>query len=80
MLILGEPGAGKTSLAWKIRDPNCEPPKEDATTRGIDVKEYDFPRRREDFNLFKEVQKLEDRNFRVNIWDFGGQGNLQSNA
>ena len=73
MLILGEPGAGKTSLTWKMLDPDCALPKEDETTRGIDVKGYYFPLHREDFPSFKRPEKLEGRKFRLNIWDFGGQ-------
>ena len=60
LLILGEPGAGKTTLALKIQDPECSLPSEDDTTRGIDVTRWEFP--------------IDDnRTFRVNIWDFGGQ-------
>jgi GTPase SAR1 family protein len=73
MLILGEPGAGKTSMAWKIEDADCELPDEDDTTKGIDVRQYYFPLRREDFPGFKQPEKLAGRQFRVNLWDFGGQ-------
>ncbi|MBN1766385.1 MAG: leucine-rich repeat domain-containing protein, partial [Sedimentisphaerales bacterium] len=73
MLILGEPGAGKTSMAWKIEDSDCELPDEDDTTKGIDVRQYYFPVRREDFPGFKQPERLEGRRFRVNLWDFGGQ-------
>ena len=73
LLIVGEPGAGKTSMAWKIEDADCVLPDEDDTTKGIDVKQYYFPLRREDFPRFKQPKKLEGRQFRVNMWDFGGQ-------
>ncbi len=73
MLILGEPGAGKTSLAWKMENPNCELPDEDDTTKGIEVKQYYFPLVKSDFPDFKHPERLEDRQFRVNLWDFGGQ-------
>lgn len=60
LLIVGEAGAGKTTLARKISDPLAEMPDEQDTTRGIDVREWHFP--------------LPDgHDFRVNIWDFGGQ-------
>lgn len=58
LLIVGEAGAGKTTLANKILDPNYELQPEDST-HGIDIHEYIFP--------------YQDHNFRVNIWDFGGQ-------
>ncbi len=59
-LILGEGGAGKTSLAKKLLNPENELPPEQATTKGIDVHPHDL--------------KLPDgTDFRLNIWDFGGQ-------
>ena len=73
MLIVGEPGAGKTSMAYKIENGECELPKDDDTTRGIDVTQYYFPLQPENFKGFKHPEKLTDRQFRVNLWDFGGQ-------
>jgi GTPase SAR1 family protein len=73
MLIVGEPGAGKTSMAWKIENPDCNLPGEEETTKGIDVRQYYFPLRKEDFSEFKHPEKLKNRKFRVNLWDFGGQ-------
>jgi hypothetical protein len=59
LLIVGEGGAGKTSLAKKIEDPDYQLQEEDST-KGIEVIQWHFP--------------MENgRNFRVNIWDFGGQ-------
>lgn len=59
LLILGEGGAGKTSLTKKITNQNYKL-VEEKTTEGIDVAEWQFP--------------MENgRKFRVNIWDFGGQ-------
>lgn len=60
LLIVGEPGAGKTSLAVKLMDDNAPMPAQEATTRGIDIDYWEFP-------------VLNGENFRVNIWDFGGQ-------
>ena len=60
LLIIGEGEAGKTSLAKKIVDENYELKSEEKSTEGIDVIQWKFP--------------LEnDKEFRVNIWDFGGQ-------
>lgn len=60
LLIVGESGAGKTSLAKKIEDPDYRLREEEDSTRGIEVTRWSFP--------------MEDgRDFRVNIWDFGGQ-------
>ncbi len=73
MLIVGEPGAGKTSMAWKMEDSNCALPKEGETTKGIDVRQFYFPLKKDDFPAFKHPEKLESRKFRVNLWDFGGQ-------
>jgi len=59
LLILGEGGAGKTTLAFKIIDPSYQL-KDEKSTQGIEVLPWSF--------------FLDDgRPFRVNIWDFGGQ-------
>jgi small GTP-binding protein len=59
LLIVGEGGAGKTSLANKIIDPNYQLCEEDST-KGIEVLHWSFPR-------------SDGNQFNVNIWDFGGQ-------
>ena len=59
LLIVGEGGAGKTTLAKKIQDPAYQL-KDEESTKGIKVIQWHFP--------------MENgRDFRVNIWDFGGQ-------
>ncbi len=59
LLIVGEGGAGKTSLANKIKDARYQLREEDST-KGIEVMPWTFP--------------MENgRSFKVNIWDFGGQ-------
>ncbi len=60
LLIVGEPGAGKTTLAQKILNPDYELQSEEKTTRGIVVVQWQFPMKN-------------GQTFRVNIWDFGGQ-------
>ncbi|MDY6930641.1 MAG: COR domain-containing protein, partial [Halobacteriota archaeon] len=64
LLILGEPGAGKTSLARKIIDINADLPKEEETTRGIDVGTWQFP---------YTIHDRGEKRIIANIWDFGGQ-------
>jgi internalin A len=59
LLIIGEAGAGKTTLAKKIQSSDYQLQEEDST-QGIDVIHWKFP-----LDNGKE--------FRVNIWDFGGQ-------
>jgi Leucine-rich repeat (LRR) protein len=59
-LIVGEGGAGKTSLAKKIEDETYELQSDEKSTQGIDVIQWRFP-------------LLNGQDFRVNIWDFGGQ-------
>ena len=60
LLIIGEGGAGKTSLAKKIEDEDYQLKYDEESTEGIDVIQWKFP--------------LPDgKEFRVNIWDFGGQ-------
>ncbi len=60
MLILGEGGAGKTSLLRRLYLPNQPLPHEKESTKGIDI-------HRQEFAL------PNGRKFRLNVWDFGGQ-------
>ena len=60
MLILGEGGAGKTSLLRRLYKPEQALPAENETTKGIDIYRHDF--------ILKN-----GRTFRLNVWDFGGQ-------
>lgn len=71
LIILGEPGAGKTSLANKIVNLDYKLCDNQLSTEGIDVLRYQFPTgiRIAD----NGANKILDRNFQVNIWDFGGQ-------
>jgi len=73
MLILGEPGAGKTSMTWKMENGDCDLPREEETTRGIDVKQYYFPLQQENVTAGNSLEKVKNQNFRLNLWDFGGQ-------
>jgi len=59
LIIVGEPGAGKTSLARKILNSGYKLNPNEESTTGIDVSTWRFP-----FN---------NANMRVSIWDFGGQ-------
>ncbi len=71
LIILGEGGAGKSSLAKKLKDPGYKLRKDEASTEGIDVIPWYFPaaiRIREDGQ-----EKVHSCDFRASIWDFGGQ-------
>ncbi|QDL11275.1 GTPase [Brasilonema sennae CENA114] len=59
-LIVGEGGAGKTSLAKKIADETYKLQSDEESTQGIDVIQWNFT-------------QPNGQLFRVNIWDFGGQ-------
>ncbi|BAY78185.1 Miro domain-containing protein [Nostoc linckia NIES-25] len=60
LLIVGEGGAGKTTLAKKIQDQKYALLQDESTTEGINVIQWKF--------LLDN-----NREFQVNIWDFGGQ-------
>jgi internalin A len=60
MLILGEGGAGKTSLLTRLYRPGSPLPTEKETTKGISIYRHEFTMRN-------------GRSFRLNVWDFGGQ-------
>ena len=60
MLIVGEGGAGKTSLLRRLYQTEKPLPKENETTKGIAIHRHEFP-------------LLNERRFRLNVWDFGGQ-------
>jgi internalin A len=60
LLIVGEGGAGKTSLCRRLFFPEEPLPGPDESTRGIDIHHYTFP-------------LPNGKDFRVNVWDFGGQ-------
>jgi len=71
LIILGEAGAGKTSLARKIENPNYKLDDDEKSTEGIEVIRYEFPTA---IHTQEEgMEKVLERKFRVNIWDFGGQ-------
>ncbi|HLP92323.1 MAG TPA: leucine-rich repeat protein [Nostocaceae cyanobacterium] len=59
LLIVGEGGAGKTTLAKKIENHRYQLKEEDST-QGIEVKQWFVP-------------MTNGLDFRINIWDFGGQ-------
>jgi len=71
LIILGEAGAGKSSLAQKIKNPNYQLRKDEKSTEGIDVICYDFPTAIH--TKEGKSDKIVQRQFQTNIWDFGGQ-------
>ncbi|MBS1780332.1 MAG: TIR domain-containing protein [Bacteroidetes bacterium] len=60
LLIVGEPGAGKTTLMHKMLDSNYVLNPEEISTKGIEIQPYNF-------------KTIDGNQFRINIWDFGGQ-------
>lgn len=73
LIILGEGGAGKSTLLRKILDPAAQVDPQEMSTEGIDVARWQFPTtirpRSADGAPLQPLQ----RDFQVNIWDFGGQ-------
>ena len=71
LIIVGEAGAGKTTLAKKIEDSDYALKPQEPSTEGVDVLRWSFP-----FGLRVERSGREEilpTDFKVNIWDFGGQ-------
>jgi GTPase SAR1 family protein len=71
LIIVGEAGAGKTTLAKKIKDPSYKLASQEPSTEGIDVIRWSFPsavRIKRDGR-----EKIHNAEFKVSIWDFGGQ-------
>ncbi len=60
LIIVGEPGAGKTSLSKKLMDSEYVLDIKEQPTKGIDIEKWQFP-------------YSEEILFQCNIWDFGGQ-------
>jgi internalin A len=59
LLLLGEPGAGKTTLARKMVNITDALPGKEESTRGIFVEPL--------------MEGIGDTAFKINLWDFGGQ-------
>jgi small GTP-binding protein len=64
VLLIGQPRAGKTTLRKKLYAVESDMPKDEETTRGIDIQCLDF--------TFADAEKR-IRTFKFNVWDFGGQ-------
>ncbi len=62
LLIVGEGGSGKTSLANKLINPDYDlkPETEDISTEGIDILDWEFT-------------GTNGKDYKIHIWDFGGQ-------
>ena len=62
LIIVGEGGAGKTSLAQKLLKPEYQliPEAKDISTQGIDILRWEF-------------KGTNSNNYRIHLWDFGGQ-------
>ncbi|HYC91360.1 MAG TPA: COR domain-containing protein [Thermoanaerobaculia bacterium] len=69
LLIVGEPGAGKTSLTKKIENPDYQLREDEQSTEGIGIIHTTFPTR---LRVEGSADTLA-RDFHVSIWDFGGQ-------
>lgn len=69
LIIVGEPGAGKTSLVKKLLDPGIALDPDAPPTKGIEITNWGFS--------FLSSNKVEEKNspshYKINIWDFGGQ-------
>ncbi len=62
LILVGEGGSGKTSLANKLINPDYDlkPETEDTSTEGIDILKWEFT-------------GTNGKDYKIHIWDFGGQ-------
>lgn len=65
LLLVGEGGAGKTSLLRRLYHPALPLPEENETTKGIAIHRHEFE--------VRDARYPNGRTFRLNVWDFGGQ-------
>ncbi|MCX6277850.1 MAG: TIR domain-containing protein [Bacteroidetes bacterium] len=69
LLLVGDGGVGKTTLAEKLEERTALLPPPDATTRGIKVRPLHF-----EFTVpANHKQTDKQQTFTYNVWDFGGQ-------
>lgn len=68
LLIVGEGGAGKTSLARKLQNTAAPLPPPEDSTNGIEIQTWGFP-----LPTSHQLPATSHPNYHVNIWDFGGQ-------
>ncbi|MBE7557199.1 MAG: leucine-rich repeat domain-containing protein [Anaerolineales bacterium] len=86
LLIVGEGGAGKTTLAKKIEDAGYQLREDEVSTKGIEVIRWEFPFSPSHPSIPPKGGEAAaipppggvgggpgQKTFRVNIWDFGGQ-------
>jgi len=60
LIVLGESGAGKTSLVQKLINPDASIQNKTKVTQGINISNFHF-------------STSDGNKFKVHIWDFGGQ-------
>lgn len=70
LILVGEERAGKSSIAEALSNPLYEFSHKQ-TTEGIDIIKWILPA--ESVKEYANLRQLKENNFRVNIWDFGGQ-------
>lgn len=72
MVLVGNGEVGKSSIRIKLIDRDADLPKEPDRTPGLEVVKYDIR------DLAPALTGLDDKiDFRLNIWDFGGQGHYR---
>lgn len=60
LMLVGDGGVGKTSLVKRLLNPDMDIDVNETSTKGIDISTW-----------FVDTAKVDD--FKINVWDFGGQ-------
>jgi len=72
LILVGEGRVGKTSITKSVCNP-MNPLTSEQSTEGINIAVWNIPSSELEIKENKYLPQIDRKEFRVNIWDFGGQ-------